>query len=152
MIVLGHRSDEVAAAIRTSGATRIVLNPDYRQGQATSLRVGLEAMAEDSQAAVVILGDQPAVDTGKVEAVVSSYLESASPVVQATYGGRPGHPVLFDRSTWSNLLAIDGDRGARDLLKMHPEWIRTVELGGQVPADLDTWEDYERLKELWEAR
>jgi molybdenum cofactor cytidylyltransferase len=152
VIVLGHRSDEVAAAIRTSGATRIVLNPDYRQGQATSLRVGLEAMAEDSQAAVVILGDQPAVDTGKVGAVVSSYLESASPVVQATYGGRPGHPVLFDRSTWSDLLAIDGDRGARDLLKMHPEWIRTVELGGEVPADLDTWEDYDRLKELWAAR
>ena len=151
MIVLGHRSEDVAGAILTSGATRIVVNPDYRQGQATSLRVGLGAMSDDSQAAVVILGDQPAVDRQKVRAVVTSYLESESPVVQAAYGGRPGHPVLFDRSTWPDLVAIDGDRGARDLLKMHPEWIRTVELGGEVPADLDTWEDYERLKELWAA-
>lgn len=152
MIVLGHRYDEVAAAIRTTGGTRTTLNPDYLQGQATSLKVGLGAMGEDCQAAVVILGDQPAVDAEKVRAVVAGYLGSASPVVQATYGGNPGHPILFDRSTWPDLLAIEGDKGARDVLKQHPEWIRTVELGGEVPADLDTWEDYERLKELWAKR
>jgi molybdenum cofactor cytidylyltransferase len=152
VIVLGHRSDDVARAIRTSIGTRTVANPDYLRGQATSLRAGLEAMSEDSEAAVLILGDQPAVDAPKVRAIVASYTQSEVPVVQATYGGMPGHPVLFDRSIWADLMAIDGDRGARDVLRQHPEWIRTVELGGEVPADLDTWEDYERLKELWAAR
>lgn len=109
-------------------------------------------MSEDSEAAVLILGDQPGVDAPKVRAIVASYTQAAVPVVQATYGGKPGHPILFDRSVWADLMAIDGDRGARDVLKQHPEWIRTVELGGEVPADLDTWEDYERLKELWAAR
>lgn len=149
VVVLGHRADDVSAAISMGPATRTALNPDYLEGQATSLKVGLAAMVPESQAAVVILGDQPAVIRTTVQAVVDAYEASGGPVVQATYGGKPGHPVLFDRALWADLMAIEGDKGAREVLKGHPEWIERVELGGQVPADVDTWEDYERLKALY---
>lgn len=149
VVVLGHRAEEVRAAIKTGAVTRTSVNPDYLEGQATSLKVGLAAMVLESQAAVVILGDQPAVVRTTVQAVVDAYEASGSPVVQATYGGKPGHPVLFDRALWAELRAIEGDKGARDVLKRHPEWIQRIELGGQVPADVDTWEDYERLKALY---
>ena len=152
VVVLGHRSDEVRAAIRPAAGTRIVVNPDYREGQATSLRAGLRAMDEEAGAAVVILGDQPAVTAASVRPVVEAYEASGSPVVQATYGGKPGHPVLFDRGVWADLLAVEGDTGAREVLKKHPEWIERVELGGEVPADVDTLEDYARLKEVWAGR
>jgi molybdenum cofactor cytidylyltransferase len=54
--------------------------------------------------------------------------------------------VLFDRSVWPDLLAVEGDRGARDVIKAHPDWVTGVDLDGDVPADLDTMEDYERMK------
>lgn len=147
LIVLGHRADDVAAAVTISEGTRVVVNPDYAEGQATSLRTGLQAADPKSKAAIVLLGDQPAVNAVSLRALADAYERTESPIVQATYSGRPGHPVLFDRSLWADLEAIEGDKGARDLLKNNPEWVVKVELGGEVPRDLDTWQDYERLKE-----
>lgn len=145
--MLGHRADDVAAAVTISEGTRVVVNPDYAEGQATSLRTGLQAADPKSNAAIVLLGDQPAVDAASLRALADAYERTESPIVQAAYSGRPGHPVLFDRSLWAELEAIEGDKGARDLLKDNPEWVVKVELGGEVPGDVDTWQDYERLKE-----
>lgn len=110
------------------------------------MRVGLEAVGPDARAAVVLLGDQPGLEAGAIRAVVEEYERSGSKVVQAHYRGRPGHPVLFDRATWEELKAIEGDKGARDVLKKHPEWIQAAELDLDLPPDLDTWEDYEKLR------
>lgn len=146
VVVLGHRADEVGAAVCVSKGTRLVVNPEYAEGQATSLKTGLRAADPDSRAAIILLGDQPGVDAASLRALFDVYERSEAPVVQAAYSGRPSHPVLFDRSLWADLEAIEGDKGARDLLKEHPEWIVRVELGGEAPKDLDTWEDYAHLK------
>ena len=61
------------------------------------------------------------------------------------YRGTPSHPVLFARETWPELMAVGGDTGARDVLKAHPDWVVRVELDAEVPEDLDTMEDYERM-------
>jgi molybdenum cofactor cytidylyltransferase len=63
-------------------------------------------------------------------------------VVQAVFGGKPNHPTLFEKELWPELKAIEGDKGAREVLKKNPEWVVQVELGGELPSDLDTWEDY----------
>lgn len=145
VVVLGHRAEDVAAAIQIGPGTRTVVNPDYAQGQATSLRTGLTAVDERSDAVVVILGDQPAVSALMVRTIAETYLATGGKVVQATFGGKPNHPTLFEKELWPQLQAIEGDKGAREVLKNHPEWVVRVELGGEVPPDLDTWEDYERL-------
>lgn len=145
VVVLGHRADEIARAVETGPGTRTVVNPDYARGQATSLRAGLDAADESSEAAVVILGDQPAINGLMVRTVVETYLGTGAKVVQAAFSGKPNHPTLFDRELWPDLQAIQGDQGAREVLKKHPEWVVKVEFGGELPGDLDTWEDYERL-------
>ena len=145
VVVLGHVADEVRSAVDMPSTMRVVINPDYQTGQASSLRVGLEAAAEESRAAVVMLGDQPGLEAQSIRAVMDEYERTGSKVVQARYQGRAGHPVLFDRTVWDDLKSIEGDKGARDLLKEHPEWVCGVELGRQLPPDLDTWEDYEKL-------
>jgi len=124
----------------------VVVNPDYASGQSTSLRVGLQAAGPDAKAAVVLLGDQPGLEADAIRAVIEEYERTGSKVVQAHYRDRPGHPVLFDRATWGELESIEGDKGARDVLRKHPEWIRAAEIERDLPADLDTWEDYERLR------
>jgi molybdenum cofactor cytidylyltransferase len=145
IVVLGHAADEVAAALRLPSGTRIVVNPDFEAGQASSLRAGLRELSAECSAAVILLADQPGVSYESVRAVADAFREGAGPVVQATYGNRPSHPVLFDRQLWPHLEALEGDVGARDLLAQHPEWVTVVEVGGLPPPDVDTWEDYRRL-------
>jgi molybdenum cofactor cytidylyltransferase len=146
VVVLGHMADDVAQAIDLPPVARTCLNPDYARGQSTSLNAGISALAAGSEAAVILLGDQPRMGAGIIRAVVDAYRRTGGRVVRAWWEGRPGHPVLFDRSVWADVQAVDGDKGARDLLKAHPEWEVRVDAGDAPPSDLDTWEDYERLK------
>lgn len=146
VVVLGHRADDVAAALALPPGARTVLNPDYATGQASSMRTGLAAAGESSEAALLLLGDQPAMRPADIRAVVDAYRSGAGPIVQGSYRGVPSHPVLFDRRVWPDLLAVEGDRGAREVIKAHPDRVVRVELDGDVPADLDTMEDYERMK------
>jgi len=69
--------------------------------------------------------------------------------VTATYGGRPGHPKLFDRRLLPDLLSLGGDAGARDLVAAHPEWVHRVEAGDLgSDADVDVEADLERVGHL----
>lgn len=145
VVVLGHRAEEVKAALRLPAAARTAVNPDFAAGQSTSLRVGLASAGSEAQAAVVLLGDQPGISPEAIRAVIDAYIRTGGRVVRAWYGARPGHPVLLDRTVWQEVGAEEGDRGARDLLARHPDWEVRVELGGAPPPDLDTWEDYKRL-------
>jgi molybdenum cofactor cytidylyltransferase len=145
IVVLGHAADEVAAALRLPEGVRIVVNPDFESGQASSLRAGLRELSAECRAAVILLADQPGISYETVRGVADAYREGAGPVVQTTYGNRPSHPVLVDRQLWPQLEAVEGDVGARDLLAEHPEWVTVVEVGGKPPPDVDTWEDYWRL-------
>lgn len=145
VVVLGHRANEVAAAIRLPDGCRVAINPLYRSGQASSLRAGLRALSEETRAAVVLLGDQPDILPVAIAAVAEAYRRTGGPIVQASYDGRPGHPVLLDRTVWVELEAIRGDAGARDLLSAHPGWIVPAVVPGRPPPDLDTWEDYRRM-------
>lgn len=145
IVVLGHQADAVASALHLPKAARTVANPDYAEGQSTSLRAGLRSLGADARAAVVLLGDQPGITPDAIRVVVEAYEEGGGPVVQAGYGGRPGHPVLFDRSIWPELEALAGDVGARDILSLHPEWVTTAGVEGELPEDVDTWDDYRRI-------
>jgi molybdenum cofactor cytidylyltransferase len=146
VVVLGHAAQDVSARIRLPARTRIVLNDEYAKGQSASLRAGLQSAGPEAEAAVILLGDQPGVRAAAIEAVVQSWRAGHGPVVQASYGGRAAHPTLFDRSVWPELARVRGDEGARSILAAHPEWHSTVEVGGQLPEDIDTEADYARVK------
>jgi molybdenum cofactor cytidylyltransferase len=145
IVVLGHQAGEVAAALRLPSVARTVVNPDYAEGQSTSFRAGLRTLGPEARAAVILLGDQPGIAPGAIRAVVEAYERGGGPVVQAAYGRRQGHPVLFDRRIWPELEALTGDVGAREILSLHPEWMTTVDVGGEPPQDVDTWEDFRRV-------
>jgi molybdenum cofactor cytidylyltransferase len=145
VVVLGHEAGEVAATLSLPEGARTVFNPNYVEGQSSSLRAGLQAVSTEARGAVVLLGDQPGITPEAIRAVVRSFEEAGGPVVQAAYGGRPGHPVLFDRRIWPEVETVEGDVGARDILSGHPEWVTTVDVGGEPPSDIDTWGDYRRV-------
>jgi CTP:molybdopterin cytidylyltransferase MocA len=143
VVVTGHAADEVEAALRLPPGARTVRNPAYAEGQAGSLAAGLAAVGPEAPAALVLLGDQPEVRPDAIRAVGA--LAGVAPLARATYGGRPGHPVLIGRTLWAELAGARGDRGARGLLASRAELVRAVEVGGTPPEDVDTPEAYERL-------
>jgi CTP:molybdopterin cytidylyltransferase MocA len=114
VVVVGAHADEVLARVPLHGA-RAVRCEDWTEGQAASLRCGVAALAADVDAVVVVLGDQPAVDPRAIERVIAAR-DGASAAVRASYGGRPGHPVLLERALFESVAGLRGDAGARPLL------------------------------------
>jgi CTP:molybdopterin cytidylyltransferase MocA len=129
-----------------------VENRDAATGQASSLKVGLASVPEDMAGALVMLGDQPLVGARTVEILLKTWRrEGSRPAVATSYDGnrkdwRP--PVLLDRALWPELMALEGDAGARQLLEKRPELVDTVHSAGR-PDDVDTPEDYAKIVHLF---
>jgi molybdenum cofactor cytidylyltransferase len=145
LVVLGHDAERIAAALQLPAAARIVVNPGFASGQASSLRSGLQAASPDSDGAVILLGDQPGIAAGSIRTVLDAHRRTGARVVRARHGRSTAHPVLLARETWPELEALEGDVGARELIVRHPEWVVDVDLPGEAPPDIDTPVDYGRL-------
>jgi molybdenum cofactor cytidylyltransferase len=150
ILVLGHEAGRIAEAIGERGQ-RVVVNPDHAAGQSTSVRVGLGAVAPRAEAVVFLLGDQPTVDTALIDRLIERFGASGSPIVQPAYGGRPGNPVLFARELFPELAAVEGDEGARSVVRRHQAEVATVAVERRPPRDVDTEEDYRALLAEWPA-
>jgi molybdenum cofactor cytidylyltransferase len=148
VLVLGHAAEEVRAGVRLPPGVRVVVNLEYASGQASSLRAGLAAAAPQSRAAVVLLGDQPDVSQDAIREVVRVHRATGARVVRARYGDQPGHPVLLDRSVWSEVSAETGDRGAGPTLARHPDWVTWATFGGPPPSEVDSPEDLEEIRRV----
>ena len=142
VVVLGGSAAEILAQVKLHGA-RPVVNPDYREGQSTSLRVGLAAVEDRAEAVVFILGDQPLQSAPVIDALIDTYRRTGAPIVVPSYGGARGNPVLFARVTYPLLHGLTGDQGARPLLRARADLVREVPVDAPAPpADIDTWDDY----------
>ncbi|MCL5077489.1 MAG: nucleotidyltransferase family protein [Actinobacteria bacterium] len=114
-----------------------VHNPDWIDGMATSLKVGVACAKELGASSVVVgLGDQPGILGSSWRAVANS---SGRPIAIATYHGKRRNPVRLDSTVWE-LLPTTGDVGARALVKLRPELVEEVDCLGD-PRDIDTLED-----------
>jgi molybdenum cofactor cytidylyltransferase len=145
IVVLGHRADEVrsAAALPADPRLTTVVNPDWAEGMASSIRRGLEECGEAS-AVLLALGDQPGVDAARVKALLAAWGPDVRLVVPV-HGERGSHPVLFARSLFPELRDLRGDVGARDVVRRH--WTEAARVPAPALADLDTEEDYRSLLE-----
>ena len=139
IVVLGAAADEVRAATQLPA---VVVNPDWRTGMGSSLRAGLAALPPDAGAVVVTLVDTPGLGPEAVRRLIAAG-GSGRAAAQATYGGRPGHPVLLGRTVLADVSATAvGDRGAGPWLAAHPERVRRVPCDGTGdPRDVDVPDD-----------
>jgi molybdenum cofactor cytidylyltransferase len=130
------------------GDCGIVENPEWEEGIAASLRVGLDALLRRSKAesVLIVLGDQPDVPAGVVERMLEAQRRSPRLAVVPQYRYVWGNPVIVSRALWERLMSLEGDEGAKRLLQAHPEWVEEVWVDALPPRDVDTPADVEELR------
>ena len=150
VLVLGASADAIRRLLPASllEGLKLVVNPAYEQGMASSLRAGLSALDPQTDAALIVLADQPFVRPETLDQLGRTHRQTQAQIVIPSYQGRRGNPVLLDRSVFAEVMALEGDTGCRAIFGKHPE--RTVNLEVEdegILLDIDNQGDYDRLRE-----
>jgi molybdenum cofactor cytidylyltransferase len=140
VVVTGHDADGVERALTLPPQGRFVRNPDHEAGQSSSLAAGLHGLAADSEAAVILLADQPGVTDAEVRALVEAFELTRSRIVRISYSDGPG-PALLSREVYAEAGHLHGDIGARALMASHPDWVEEIAVPFHAPPDIDRPED-----------
>lgn len=147
VVVVNSEFPELADAIHDLPLV-ILSNTESNLGMSSSLRLAVDYLARVSaDAGCVLLADQPGMDPLVIEQVLLNHEKTGAAIVQAAYQGKPGHPVLFSRTVFDELMQVTGDQGGRELIKKYAEVRQLVHVPTTEPEDIDVYEDYERLKE-----
>lgn len=151
IVVLGADADDIRRCVAREGLTTVV-NKDWREGMASSLRAGLQQLLETNprvEAVILMVCDQPYVSSGIIRELLQRHEQTGLPAAACTYAGRMGTPALFHRSLFGELFRLEGDTGARKWLSEHPESVATLPFGRgdldiDTPEDLDRWLAYQK--------
>ncbi len=141
VVVTGHQAAAVENAVRRAAPqARFVHAAAYAEGLSASLRAGLSALGPDVTAALICLGDMPLVSPAEMDQVIGAWSpEEERLIIVPTHRGKRGNPVLWDRRFFQEMAALQGDTGARGLLRVHAETVSEVELAGEaILTDFDT--------------
>jgi molybdenum cofactor cytidylyltransferase len=144
VVVVGAEALRVRLAVRRAHCgARVVSNAHWQEGMATSLRAGLAAADRTAKAALMLLVDQPLVDTAALARLVAAWRRRPGVPAAARYDGRVGVPALIPRRHWHALRALRGDAGARALLRRSAT-LTLVDMP-EAALDVDTPADVRRL-------
>jgi molybdenum cofactor cytidylyltransferase len=149
IVVLGHEPEEVRPIVDTHGVSA-VLNPEHEKGMTSSFQAGLREVTVD--AAFLMLGDQLRLDPALLDEMVG--LMSSNPdamITSPVHNGRRGHPVLFRRTLFNEILDLADDETVKDVVLRHEKDHRSVRGSRWCTLDIDTPEDFERAVKLFEA-
>ena len=151
IVVVGADADAIRAAARPRSGVRIVDNPDYDEGQLTSLLAGLRAIdAAHTTAALMTLIDVPLVSAATVRTLIATQRERGALVVRPVSNGRHGHPVIFGRDLFGELQCADPAHGAQPVVRAHAADMIEVPIDDEGAfTDIDTREEYERFIGAW---
>lgn len=146
-VVIGAVADEILDKVDLSGTT-VIENPEWEEGMASSLRVGLDAVLRLSRAdaVAIFLGDQPDISEEVVSGLLEARRSTKRQAIVPKYRYIWGNPVVVERSLWLRLMSLEGDEGAKGLLQAHPEWVHEVWFEQRSPRDVDTRADFDELR------
>lgn len=148
IVVTGFAEDQVRQALKGL-EVEICRNPDWQEGQGSSVAAGAQALPAEIGAAVFLLADQPQIPSQLVSGLVDLHAASLAPIVAPMVEGQRGNPVLFDRLTFDALRSLHGEMGGRALFSRFPvTWLPWLD--GSISLDVDKIEDFLRLQELGE--
>jgi molybdenum cofactor cytidylyltransferase len=145
-VVLGHEAEQVRAVLADRRVT-FTDNPDFEAGLSTSLKRGLAAIPDDSDAVLICLGDMPRISADEINLLIDAFAPNAGHAICVpTYRGKRGNPVLLGRRFFAEIQDVSGDAGARYLIGAYPDLVYEVAMEGDaVLLDIDTPEALARI-------
>ncbi|MBI5565535.1 MAG: putative selenium-dependent hydroxylase accessory protein YqeC [Chloroflexi bacterium] len=146
VIVTGAHDSAIRAAV-SDLPVQVIHNAEWAAGQSTSVRAGLNVLPPDIGSAMFLLADQPHIPIELVKTLIDQHAQALAPIVAPLIEDRRGNPVLFDRSTFDALSSLSGDVGGRAVFSKHPVTYVPWH-DARLLLDVDTPEDYQRLKTL----
>jgi molybdenum cofactor cytidylyltransferase len=151
IVVTGHQRERVEAAL-AGLPVRFVHNPAFAEGLGTSLKAGIAALPADVDGAIVCLGDMPQVDAGLIDRLIGALdPDKGALIAVPTIDGKRGNPVVWSRRLFSDLMAVEGDVGARYLIGRYAEAVVEVPVSGAAAlTDVDTPEALAAVKKQLE--
>ncbi|MCK8817586.1 nucleotidyltransferase family protein [Natroniella sulfidigena] len=148
IVVLGYQAEKIKEVL-IDYDVRFCYNPDYQQGQSTSLVAGLEEVDDETTGILCMLGDLPLVKKETINQLISEFKSGEELIVVPEYKEQRGNPVIFARKLKKEMLEVRGDKGARDLLVKYQTKVNEVLVDDSgVSFDIDTKADYERLMKV----
>ena len=143
ILILGHRAAAIRDALDLDGFT-VCENPDYLEGQSTSMRVGLQAASPECTAFLFLLGDQPGLTADFINGMAALHAVKPENILVPMIAGRRTSPVLFPATLRNELLAVKGDHGGRPVIDAHPNLILPIPVDDpDLLRDLDKPSDLE---------
>ena len=144
IVVTGANPEAVARAVNDLPAN-IVYNEHWQHGLASSLKAGLNSVAPDCRAVMITLCDQTLVTGEHLRQLLDLWNTAPSEIMASAYAGTVGTPVIIPAEFYSQVLALEGDAGAKSILKNNVGRVRTLPIP-EAEFDLDVPADLEKLK------
>jgi molybdenum cofactor cytidylyltransferase len=144
IVVTGAGADAVGQSLGDL-PVKLVFNPRWKTGLGSSIALGASSVSDDAAGLMVLLCDQWRLQTEDIQTLAARWQSNVSRIVSASADGHCMPPVIFPSGCFGGLRALEGDTGARRLLKQHPDLLTTVVLKNAA-FDLDTRSDLAQLK------
>jgi len=148
IVVVGWEANKIKSAL-SNLPCRCVINKDFRTGQSSSVKAGLRAIKDSTEAILILPGDVALIDAHSIDLVVKAYKNRKSPIVLAAHSGRSGHPILLSKELFNEIERIDETTfGLKSVVNRHESEVQLVETGSEnVLRDVDTPEDLKLVKQ-----
>ena len=138
IVVLGYKAEEITKKL-SGRHVKVVVNPLYHKGMGTSIAAGLKFVDSQARAVMLVLGDQPYVDSRTIDQLIDAFGSDSKGIAIPAFKKQRGHPLIFDRKNQPSLRDLSGDVGGREIIKQNPEDVLEVPVDCEgVVIDIDT--------------
>jgi molybdenum cofactor cytidylyltransferase len=144
IVVLGRAADEVRERV-DFGTACVVENKVFTEGCSSSYRAGLAALNPESQAIMIVLGDQPGITPDVIDTLAEEWRQTEALIALCSYNGRKGHPMIFSKAMFEQLEGLHGDKAAWKLVDANADRVQEVHFDLPFPDDINTAADFARI-------
>jgi len=143
IVVLGAHAESIQTTVDLGAVTSIV-NPNWQEGMASSIRAGVQALPESASAVLILLCDQPLINAAHMQNLLNGWQSAPNRIVASQYHHSVGVPALFPADFFEHLLTLKGDRGAKPVLMKFEDSLLKIPLP-EAELDIDSAADFEHL-------
>ncbi len=143
IVVLGSNAVTIQEKIEEEHVV-VIKNENWKLGLGASIACGIQALQKKNTAVVIMLADQPLVDSNFLNTLIDSFSKTGKGIVATSYGNRTGVPAIFDKAYFTELEKLSGEYGAKDVLKRYKNEVLSFDPKGKA-RDVDTIDDYNLL-------